>query len=194
MRRDIENFGRSAETLAQAIAPDLTGKPAEDICSTLCQQLTEAESGQKTFEKAEHDIEENTAHRNKVQTQKNEAEARLAPHMERAKVDNIADLETAIGRSENLRLLNSAIEEATTVILELGDGLSLDNLEAEVADEDLTTIAARLDDVKEQSGAAMTLRDDCVLQKENAEAEKAKGLTQITPIWGYHGIYAQEST
>jgi uncharacterized protein YhaN len=174
MRRDIENFGRSAETLAQAIAPDLTGKPAEDICSTLCQQLTEAESGQKTFEKAEHDIEENTAHRNKVQTQKNEAEARLAPHMERAKVDNIADLETAIGRSENLRLLNSAIEEATTVILELGDGLSLDNLEAEVADEDLTTIAARLDDVKEQSGAAMTLRDDCVLQKENAEAEKAK--------------------
>ncbi len=174
MQRDIENFERSAETLAQAIAPDLTGRPAEDICSALCQQLTEAENAQNTLEKAERDIEENTAHRSKAQTLKNEAEARLAPHMERAKVDTIADLETAIGRSERLHLLNRAIEDATTIILELGDGLSLDNLDAEVAEDDLPTIAARLDDVKEQSRAAMTLRDDCVLQKKNAEAEKAK--------------------
>lgn len=174
MQRDIENFERSAETLAQAIAPDLTGHSAEDICAALCQQLTEAENQQNTLEKAEHDIEENTAHCNKAQTLKNEAEARLAPHMERAKVDTIADLETAIGRSERLHQLNRAIEDATTIILELGDGLSLDDLDAEVAEEDLPTIAARLDDVKEQSGAAMTLRDDCVLQKKNAEGEKAK--------------------
>ena len=174
MQRDIENFERRAETLVQAIAPDLTGHAAEDICAALCQQLTKAENEQNTLEKANRDIEENTAHRNKAQTLKNEAEARLAPHMERAKVDTIADLETAIERSQHLHLLNRAIEEATTTILELGDGLSLDDLDAEVAEEDLPTIAARLDDVKEQSVAAMTLRDDCVLQKKNAEAEKAK--------------------
>ena len=52
--------------------------------------------------------------------------------------------------------------------------MAMDDLDAEVAEEDLSTIAARLDHVKEQSGAAMTLRDDCVLQKKNAEAEKAK--------------------
>lgn len=174
MQRDIENFERSAETLAQAIAPDLTGLAAEDICAALCQKLSEAKNEQNTFEKAKHDIEENTAQRNKAQTLKNEAEARLAPHMERAKVDTIADLETAIGRSERLHVLNRAIEDVTTIILELGDGLSLDDLDAEIAEEDLPTITAHLDDVKEQSVAAMTLRDDCVLQKENAEAEKAK--------------------
>lgn len=174
MQQDIESFERRAETLVQAIAPDLIGQAAEDICAALCQQLTKAENEQNTLEKSKHDIEENTAHRNKAQTLKNEAEARLAPHMERAKVDTIADLETAIERSQHLYLLNRAIEEATTTILELGDGLSLDDLDAEVTEEDLSTIAARLDDVKEQSGVAMTLRDDCVLQKKNAEAEKAK--------------------
>ncbi len=173
MQRDIERFERSAETLAQAVAPDLTGQSAEGICSALCQQLTEAENEQSTLEKAEHDIEENTAHRNKSQTLKDEAEARLAPHMKRAKVDTIADLETAIEHSECLHLLTRAIDDATSIILDLGDGLSLDDLDAEVTEEDLSTIAARLDDVKEQSGAAMTLRDDCVLQKKDAEAEKA---------------------
>jgi uncharacterized protein YhaN len=174
MQRDIENFERNAETLAQAIATDLTGHSAEEICTELCQKLTETETEQSVFEKAEHDIEENTAHRNKAQTLKNEAEARLIPHMERAKVDTIVDLETAIERSERLHMLNRAIEDAITIILELGDGLSLDDLEAEVGEEDLATIAARLNDVKEQSGEAMTRRDDCLLLKKNAEAERAK--------------------
>ena len=94
--------------------------------------------------------------------------------MERVKVDTIVDLETAIERSERLHMLNRAIEDAITIILELGDGLSLDDLEAEVGEEDLSTIAARLNDVKEQSGEAMTRRDDCLLLKKNAEAERAK--------------------
>ena len=174
MQMDIKNFERSAETLAQAIAPDLTGRAAEEICSVLCQKLTEAENEQNTFENAKHDIEENTAHCNKAQNLKNEAEARLAPHMKLAKVDTIADLETAIRRSERLHIINHDIEDAKTTILELGDGLSLDDLEAEIAEEDLPTIVARLDGVKKQSGEAMTSRDDCVLQKKTAEAERAK--------------------
>ena len=174
MQRDIENFERNAETLAQAIAPDLTEHSAEDICAALCQKLTENENEENVFEKAKHDIEENTARRNKAQTLKNEAEAKLTPHMERAKVDTVADLESAIERSERHHMLNRAIEDATTIILELGDGLSLDDLEVEIGEEDLSTIAARLDDVKRQSGEAMSLRDDCLLLKKNAEAERAK--------------------
>lgn len=174
MQLDIENFERSAETLVQAIVPNLSGHAARDIGTALCQQLTRAEDANNTLEKAKYDIEENTAHRNKAQTLKNKAEVRLAPHMERAKVDTIADLETAIERSQHLHLLNRAIEEATTTILELGDGLSLLDLDTEVAEEDLSSIAARLDEVKQQSGAAMTLRDDCVLQKKNVEAERAR--------------------
>ncbi len=173
MQRDIENFERSAETLAQAIVPDLTGRAAGDICAALCQQLAEAENEQNTLEKAKHDIEENTAHRDKAQTLKNEAEARLAPHMERAKVDTIADLEMAIGRSQRLRLLNRAIEDATTTILGLGDGLPVEDLDAEIAEEDLSTIAACLNDVKEQSVAAMARRDDCLSQKKDADTERA---------------------
>jgi uncharacterized protein YhaN len=174
MQRDIENFERNAETLARAIAPDLTGRPAAEICAALCQRLTEAEKAQNTWEKAKHDIEENTAQHNAAQTSKVEAEARLAPHMERAKVTTIDDLEAAIGQSQRLHQLNHAIEGAMATILGLGDGLSMDDLDAEVAKEDLPTIAARLDDVNEQRSIAMVLRDDCLSQKKDTETERAK--------------------
>ena len=174
MQRDIENFERKAKKLAQAVVPDLTARAAEDICTALCQKLTEAEKDQHTFEKAKRDIEENTAQRNKAQTLKNEAEARLAPHMERTKVDTIADLETAIGRSERLRLLNRAIEDTTTTVLGLGDGLSMDELEAEVANEELSSIEVRLNEVKEQSNAAIANRDECLSQMKDAEIERDK--------------------
>lgn len=174
MHRDIENFERNAETLAEAIAPDLTGHPAEDICAALCQRLTEAEQARDIREKAKGDLEENTAQYAKAQTLKNEAEARLAPHMERAKVTTIDDLETAIERSQRFHQINRAIEDATTTILGLGDGLPIDDLDAEVAEEDLSTIVARLDDVSEQRGTAMARRDDCLSQMNDAEAERAK--------------------
>ena len=147
---------------------------AEYICVKLCQQLAKAEKAQNILEEAKQDLEENTAQHNKAKILKDEAEARLAPHMERAKVDTIAELETEIENFEHFRLLNSVIDDATDTILELGDGLSVDKLEAEVTAEDLSTIAARLNEVKEESNAAMSLRDTCVLQKEDAETEKNK--------------------
>jgi uncharacterized protein YhaN len=174
MQMDIKNFDRSAEALAQAIAPDLTGHPAADICSTLCQRLTVAENEQNTLEKALREIEENKNQLDKAQALKTGAKDSLAPHMERAKVDTIADLETAIENSKYLHLLNRFIEDATTTILNLGDGLSLDDLYAEVAEEDLSTIAIRLEDVKVQSAAAMARRDECLSQKKDAETERAK--------------------
>lgn len=174
MQRDIENFEGEVKKLAQAVALDLTACTAEDICTALCQKLTEAEKDQHTFEKAKCDIEENTAQRNKAQTLKNEAEARLAPHIEHAKVDTIANLEIAIGSSERLLLLNSAIEDTTTTILGLGDGLSMDDLEAEVANEELSFIEVRLNKVKEQSNAAIANRDECLSQMKDAEIERDK--------------------
>ncbi len=174
MQLDIENFECKAKKLAQAVAPNLIARTAEDICTALCQKLTEAEKDQHTFEKAGCDIEENTTHHNKAQTLKNEAEARLAPHMEHAKVDTIADLETAIESSERLRRLNHDIEDATATVLELGDGLSMDELEAEVANEELSSIKVRLNEVKERSNTAIANRDECWSQMKDAETEKDK--------------------
>ncbi len=174
MQRDIDNFEHNAATLAQAIAPDLTKHPAADISTALYQQLTKTEQARDTQEKAKSDIEENTEQHAKAQTLKNEAEARLAPHMELAKVTSIADLETAIERSQRFRQLTGDIEDATATVLELGDGLSMVELEAEAADEDLATIEVRLNEGKAQSNAAMTNRDDCLSQLKDAKMEMAK--------------------
>jgi len=174
MQRDISNFEHKAETLAQGIALELIGRAAEDISVALCQRLTEAENAQNILNKAKRDIEENTALRTEAQSLRSKGEEQLSPLMERAKVDTIADLETAIKLSQNLCDFNNAIEDVKAIILELGDGMSLNDLDAEVAEEDLSTIAARLNDVKDKSAAAISLRDDCVLQKKNAETERDK--------------------
>lgn len=174
MQRDIENFGQSAETLSQTVANDLIGRTAEEICLALSQLLANAEQANDTRNKALRDLEENTEHLTKAQALKAESEARLVPHMEQAKVATISDLETAMGQSQLCNQLTSSIEGLTTTILENGDGLSIDELEAEVVAEDLSTIAARLEEVKEQSNTAMSLRDACVLQKKDAETERNK--------------------
>ncbi len=174
MQRDIENFKQSTETLAHTVASDLLGGTAKEICLALSQFLAKAEQANDVHDKALRDLEENTEHLTKAQALKAESEARLAPHMEQAKVATISDLETAIGQSQLCHQLTCSIGDLTTTILEIGDGLSIDELEAEVVAEDLSTIAARLEEVKEQSNTAMSLRDACVLQKQDAETERDK--------------------
>lgn len=160
--------------MSQTIASDLMGRTAEEISLALSQLLAEAEQENDTREKALNDLEENTEHLIMSQAMKVESESRLAPYMEQAKVTAISDLETAIGQSQECHQLTCSIEDLTTTILEIGDGLSIDELEAEVVAEDLSIIAARLEEVKEQSNSAMSLRDSCVLQKQAAETERDK--------------------
>lgn len=174
MQRDIESFECSAKTLAQGLAPDLAEQPAVNVCAALCQQLTQAEQARDTLEKTTQDLEENKEKHEKAVALKNEAKSRLSPHMKLAKVSDIKDLETAIDLSERLHLLNTDIEKITITILELGDGMSLDYLRDEVATEDLSTIAARLDEINVQRTAAIEKRESFISQKKDAETERDK--------------------
>lgn len=174
MQRDIESFECSAKALAQAIAADLVEKPAVDVCTALCQQLTEAEQARDALEKIRQDLEESTEEYKKAEALKNEANARLSPHMEQAKVRDIKDLEAAMDKSERLHILNSEIESITATIIGLGDAMPLDDLSNEVAAEDLSTIVVRLDEITEQRTAAIEQRDSFLSQKKDAEIERGK--------------------
>jgi len=174
MQRDLENFEQRAGSLAQAVASDFVGKTAEEMCRGLCQLLDAAEQANNARNKALLELEKNTELLADMQSSKAESEARLAPHMEQAKVITISDLEAAIGQSQSHQQLTSLIDDLTTTILDIGDGLSIEKLEAEVAAEDLSSIVVRLEVVKEQSKTAMSLREDCVLLKQEAESERGK--------------------
>lgn len=174
MQRDLENFEQRAKTLAQAVTGDLVGKNANEICHALCQLLDTTEQANGTRERALQELEKNTELLTNAQSSKTESEVRLVTHMKQAKVTTISNLEAAIGQSQSHQQLTSLIDDLTTTILDIGDGLSIEELEAEVAAEDLSSIAARLEEIKEQSNTAMSLRDDCVLQKQEAESERDK--------------------
>jgi uncharacterized protein YhaN len=172
MRRDIQSFETRAQTLAKAIAPDLKDYTAENFVVVLASRLNEALAAQTVLEKAIREIEQNTAHRDKAQSSKDQGETQLQPLMKLAGVKTIADLEATIERSQQLHELNRKIVDTTNIMLEQGDGLSMAALEEELATEDLTTIEAQLGAVKQQSGDATKHRDECLLQMKTADEEK----------------------
>ncbi len=174
MKRDIENFKQNTDTLMLAIARDLSKNSAEEICTTLSQRLNDAEKAQETYEKALIELEKNQEHLEAAQTLISEANLSLAPYMELAKTSLINDLEAVIERSESSRNITREIEDLTTIIIENSDSLSMDEVEAEISIEDISTINARLTEINEQREQALERRDDCRSVLKDAEQERDK--------------------
>jgi len=174
MQRDIENFKQNTDALMLTIASDLSENSAEEICTTLSQRLNDAEKAQETYEKALIELEENQEHLEAAQTLISEANLSLAPYMERAKTSSINDLEAVIEKSENSRNITREIEDLTAIILENSDGLSMDEVEAEIAIEDISTINVRLTEINEQREQALERRDECRSALKDAEQERDK--------------------
>ena len=83
-------------------------------------------------------------------------------------------LEKAEQTQKIIQDTKDAIDKATQTIVENSDGLSLDDLQAEIACEDLTTIANRISEIRQQSDTAISNRDECLSQLKDAETERAK--------------------
>jgi len=173
MRRDIKRFEQGSMVLAKTIAPDLENRPAVDIAIVLSNRLNEAEIAQTVLIKARQEVKENTRRSDQAKILKTRSETRLAPLMKLAGIETIAELETAIERSQHLRKLNRDIDNAAKIILEQGDGLSMQALEEEITGEDLAAIEALLGEIKKQSALSTEHRDECLLQKKVAEEERA---------------------
>lgn len=174
MQRDIENFKRNTGALMLAIASDLPENSAEEICTILSQRLNDAEKAQETYEKALIELEENQEHLDAAQTLISEANLSLAPHMDRAKTSSIHDLETVIEQSEISRSITREIEDLKVIIRESSDSLSMDEVEAEIAIEDISTINVRLAEINEQREQALERRDECRSALKDAEQERDK--------------------
>lgn len=174
MQSDIENFKQNTNALMLAIANDLSKNSAEEICITLYQRLNVAEKAQETHDRALIELEENQKHLEAAQTLISEANLSLVPYMERAKTSSINDLEAVIEMSENSRNITREIEDLTAIILENSDGLSMDEVEAELAIEDISTIIVHLAETNERREQVLEQRDDCLSTLKDAEQEREK--------------------
>lgn len=78
------------------------------------------------------------------------ARAALSPLLAAARVDNHADLRSVIERAEAAKQLKTEIDELARSILELGDGLGLEDLLGEAAGGDAAEIAAESERLQDQ--------------------------------------------
>ncbi len=173
MQRDLEVYCQKARALAASLAPELVGAGAEKIVADLSNRLTEAEKAKEREDRATAELADARKAMAEARSRKERAEAKLIPLIERAGTRGLEDLGAAIERSERAAATDAEIGRVNRLILESGDGLSLAELEAEVAAEELSSITARLAEVDRLREDARSGREQSLLAMRAAEAELA---------------------
>jgi uncharacterized protein YhaN len=174
MQRDLDGFAASATSLAAALAPEFQELNAEEISRELSRRLEQTERAKAALDQTTKDLANARKALGEAKRRREESETALEPLLNLARSADVRELRAAIDRSEKFRGIEGEIQTRTRTIVEGGDGLSLEALEAEVTAEDLPTIEAKLQEIKMQLGEAVSAREKALLQKKEAEAELAK--------------------
>ncbi len=147
MQMDLSDLKASAEALAQRVAPDPVEQDADVIAQELFGRLTTAKQSEKTqreLRTRQAQVETELA---EVQQRQATQNARLAPLMATAGVDDINALAAAAEQSEQRRAFEAKVSAAQSDLVHGGDGLGLDQLRQEaqgVAPDELMAEIERL--------------------------------------------------
>jgi len=144
MNADLMVFAAEAVRLAQAAAPELLARSPDEIAQELTQRLAQAQKSdaeRARLRKVLHDANvQVTGAQESIKT----TIAGLGPLTARAGVSSNVLLAEAIARSDKLRSLRTEADEITRRLLDGGDGLSLEQIQAEVDTVDLDSLVAEL--------------------------------------------------
>jgi uncharacterized protein YhaN len=177
MNADLQAFFIEADRLAQIIATELKDQPAEKIAQTLAYRLDQA---RESFAESNRLKEAQRVANNQVMEAKESSQtatASLKPLMEKAGVDTTALLDEAIGRSDEQRRLHTSSTAAKATLLNGGDGLTREQLEAEIDAADLLQLAAELTHINDEIS-------DAVLQQTTLSADHANASRILSEIGG----------
>ncbi|MGH8529788.1 MAG: AAA family ATPase [Nevskiales bacterium] len=198
MRTDLDSFENQAREIAKKLEPQLATAEPLEISRRLEERLHGAELVQRDHDKDQQALEKANQELTAANAKHLKAEAGLAPLFKQSATKTIADLREAIRRSERCRQLDAQIASLDQILAEKGDGLALEQLEQEVAGEDLITIPGRLETLVVQRSAAVERRDGCIRavsstqqlldacagqqQAANAEAQRQEALAELTQV------------
>lgn len=171
MQRELDAFAVMARQLAEDLAPELVTQPPASIALELHRRLVEARSNAERLAEAKKELERHREEIERARQQRLQAEARIRPLLERSGAADIAGLRAAIERSEQLLAVEEAVEQSRRACLESGDGLSIEQLEAEVNAEDVTTIATQLGEIDEKRAELTRRREELASEITDCEAQ-----------------------
>lgn len=152
MRAELQQFIGRTRQLAQDAGMALQDMPEQAadalrIVQLLVQRLAAARDARTTADSLARAWSEELAKQQAAEQAGREADARLAPLMELAGADNIAALAASIAQSDQQRQLAQKAQGILLRLAQDGDGLSREQLQAEVQAMEPGTLAAELMDV-----------------------------------------------
>jgi uncharacterized protein YhaN len=152
MRAALAAFEADASQLARELDAALGASGAQRIAAELSARLDRAFAAHAELERLGKEQASATAQVERATTEVEEAKATLRPLYELAGVDLPDALAPLIAQSQRKRALGAAVDEARSALIKGGDGLTLEELVAEVEGADLPNVEAELSRI----GAALS--------------------------------------
>ncbi|MGB6105587.1 MAG: hypothetical protein WBF88_17220, partial [Pusillimonas sp.] len=167
MRAELDGFAAQAARLAQAVQLEnavidaLSYAEAFALSQALAQRLARARRSQEQAADLERALVAERAEIRLAEQSLREAQASLQPLLDRAGVDTLDALASAVDKSDRQRALQDHVRQARERLLQEGDGLDQAQLQAELDDVDvgslLTQWTALQGDIEQASQAQSEL-------------------------------------
>lgn len=164
MRHDLNEFAATAKSLATDIAPEIAQQPAAQIAIALDKRWKQELSASQDLGRLTTELENATAQANAANRRIVEAKASLEPLLRLFGATDNEGLRCATERSDRLRSVTSEIDQTVKQLLQAGDGLDRQALEAAFKAIDVNTISIRLPEIKLQT-------DEMVAQQNRLSGE-----------------------
>jgi len=177
MRTDLEEFGATAKALALRVAPEILEQPAADIALGLASRLESANEAHKEAERQHAAILAARAKLADATLKRGQAQATVAPLLQRAGIDDIVGLTSAIAQSDQRRAFLVSSAAAEKAIRETSDGLPLEQLRSEVALVNVSNVQSELGDLAVQDEGWV----DCLTE---LSAKRQAAATALDAIGG----------
>jgi len=155
MQADLDGLAATAQGLAQRAAPELSGNAPEDIALELARRLTQAQQAHAQALELQSRLQRSHTEITAAQQRQLAAQARLAPLMGAAGVEDIHALANAIERSDRRREIEKNMASAESALMQASDGLAVEALREEIAGVGPDELKAQLDGLTEMSGAVV---------------------------------------
>ena len=167
IHRDIESFENDVHQLVAALAPDLADQDPDEAAVEMERRLAASREARKIAQAKDKDISELEGRIQKFAAQILEHQGSVNALQAEAQVKDVDALRLAIDRAETARDLSTKRERVLGDLSEGGDGLSIQELEAECHDADLdqalseeSDLRTKVDELRnEQATARDSLRD-----------------------------------
>ncbi len=150
MERDAEIFRQDVKKLIEVIAIELIELPVEQAVPNLSNRLNQIEKAATRLEQLQQNLATEQQRYTKAQATIQTAQAQLQTLLNQAHCQNIVALEQMEQASIVKKTLQRESAEVEQRLLELGEGMSLLELENSVVTIDINQLPAKLDNYREK--------------------------------------------